>query len=166
MHFEDPRSRPASSKTLLVIGSNLPTTSGQRTLARAEQARHILNFERCEIANLFGLPTYRTSGVSVAGISPGGWLDARPGLAQALDRASAVLLAYGISKPSGEAAQHHEAQVQWLESEIGARGLPVWWVGGAPRHPSRWHRYTYRAHPETAFPDALVTALAIRASNS
>lgn len=162
MHSEVPAPRADSAETLLIIGSNPPTTSGQRTLARAEQARLILDFDCCEIVNLFSLPTYRTSEVALAGISPGGWLDARTNLAKALDRASAVLLAYGISKPAGAAAKNHEAQVAWLESEITRRGLPVWWVGGAPRHPSRWHRYTHRAHPKTDFPVALTTALARR----
>lgn len=126
MHFEVPAPpRPAFSETLLIIGSNPPTTSGQRTLARAEQARLILDFDCCEIVNLFSLPTYRTSGVALAGISPSGWLDARMSLMNALDRASAVLLAYGISKPAGAAARHHEAQVVWLEGEITRRDLPV-----------------------------------------
>ena len=164
MQFEVQAPCPASLETLLVIGSNPPTTSGQRTLARAEQARLILEFDFCEIVNLFSLPTYRTTGVAVAGICPSGWLEARMDLARALDRASAVLLAYGVTKPAGAAAKHHEAQLVWLENEITRRGLPVWWVGGAPRHPSRWHRYTHRAHPETDFPVALTTALARRAA--
>lgn len=125
--------------------------------------RHILGSDYCEVINLFSLPTYRIGGVALAGISPGVWLDARTNLAQALDRASTVLLTYGISKPGGAAARHHEAQVVWLEGEITRRGLPVWWVGVAPRHPSRWHRYTRRAHPETDFATALTTALARRA---
>lgn len=162
MHSEVPASLPAPYQTLLVVASNPPTTSGQRTLARAEQARLILDFDHCEIANLFSLPTYRTSGVAEAGTSADGWLEARANLSRALDYASAVLLAYGISKPTGAAAKHHVEQVEWLESEIGRRSLPVWWVGGAPRHPSRWQRYTYRAHPEIAFPVALTTALARR----
>lgn len=162
MLSEVPAPLPTSSGTLLIIGSNPPTTGGQRTLARAEQARKVLDFACYEIANLFSLPTYRTTGVSTSGISPIGWLDARPSLVQALDRASAVVLAYGVSKPSGEAAKHHEAQVKWLDGEITERALPVWWVGGAPRHPSRWHRYTHRAHPEAAFLTALPAALTMR----
>lgn len=162
MHSEVHASGPTRTQTLLVIASNPPTTSGQRTLARAEQARLILDFDQYEIANLFSLPTYRTSGVTAVGTSTEGWLDARANLTQGLDNAAAVLLAYGISKPAGAAAKHHDEQVAWLEAEIGRRGLPVWWVGGAPRHPSRWQRYTYRAHPEIAFPVALTTALARR----
>lgn len=158
----EPTSQSEASGTLLVVASNPPTTSGQRTLARAEQAREILNFDRYEIANIFSQPTYRTSGVSDAGSSPDGWLDARVALMPALDQAAAVLLAYGVSKPAGAAGKHHDEQVAWLEAQVSKRSLAVWWVGGAPRHPSRWQRYTYRAHPEQDFQTALIRALARR----
>ncbi|BCW69973.1 hypothetical protein NicSoilB8_10170 [Arthrobacter sp. NicSoilB8] len=114
------------------------------------------------MANLFSLPTHRTGGIAVAGVSSEGWLEARPSLNRALDEASAVLLAYGVSKPTGTAAEHHLAQVKWLEDQITNRGLAVWWVGGAPRHPSRWQRHTYRAYPGLAFPLALAAALQMR----
>lgn len=155
-------SHSAASRTLLVVASNPPTTSGQRTLARAEYARQILDFDSYEIANIFSQPTYRTSGVADAGSSPDGWLDARASLVPALDEAAAVLLAYGISKPAGIAGGYHDEQVEWLEAEVERRRLPVWWVGGAPRHPSRWQRYTYRAHPAEDFQTALVKALTRR----
>lgn len=162
MHSEDSVPAAGQDGTLLVIGSNPPTTSGQRTLARAEQARLVLGFGDFDVANLFSLPTYRSGGVALAGTSASGWMEARPTLSEALDKASAVLLAYGITKPSGTAAKHHVEQVTWLEEQISQRALPVWSVGGAPRHPSRWHRYTYRAYPGIAFPDALVAALGKR----
>ncbi|WP_082697851.1 DUF1643 domain-containing protein [Arthrobacter sp. EpRS71] len=146
-------------RTLLVIGSNPPTTSGQRTLGRAEQARLALGFDSVELENLFGIATYRTGGVSLAGMSGTGWQEARPRLAAALDTADAVLLAYGTSKPSGDAAKHHVEQVAWIEQEISNRRLPVWSVGGEPRHPSRWQRYTYRAHPGVPFFEALRASL-------
>ena len=58
-------------ETLLVVGSNPPSqTSGQRTLARVEQARIVLGFERVVVANLFALPTYRSGGVSELGQVP------------------------------------------------------------------------------------------------
>lgn len=162
MPSAEPTSHAVASGTLLVVASNPPTTSGRRTLSRAEHARQILGFSRYEIANIFSQPTYRTSGVSHAGSSPDGWLDARVALMPALDQATAVLLAYGVSKPAGVAGKHQDEQVAWLEAEVARRSLPVWWVGGAPRHPSRWQRYTYRAHPEEDFRTALITALARR----
>ena len=146
--------------TLLVVGSNPPSeTSGRRTLARVEQARVILGFERAVMANLFALPTYRSGGVSELGQVPDGWLMARSELREALMDCSGVLLAYGVGEPVGAARTLHREQVKWLDAEVEQRALPTWWVGGAPRHPSRWQRYTWRQHPGVAFTEALKTAL-------
>lgn len=147
-------------ETLLVVGSNPPSeTSGQRTLARVEQARIILGFERAVMANLFALPTYRSGGVSELGQVPDGWLMARSELREALEDCSGVLLAHGVGAPVGAARRFHREQLIWLEAEIGRRGLPRWWVGGAPRHPSRWQRYTWRHYPDIDFLSALSLGL-------
>lgn len=149
--------------TLLVVGSNPPSqTSGQRTLARMQQAVDILGFERAVVANLFAFPTYRSGGIADIGRTPDGWLDARPTLVSGLDGCEAVLLAYGTQEPSGEARAHHREQVRWLDGQIEYRALPTWWVGGAPRHPSRWQRYTWREFSGLRFEEALVQALALR----
>ena len=145
-----------------MVGSNPPSqTSGHRTRARVEQAAAILGFERAVIANLFALPTYRSGGISDAGRTPEGWLEARSLLVSALDDCHGVLLAYGTQQPSGEARAHHREQVRWLEGEIGERGLPCWWVGGAARHPSRWQRYTWRELPGVDFGTALQRSLTL-----
>jgi hypothetical protein len=147
-------------ETLLVVGSNPPSqTSGQRTLARIEQARIVLGFEKVVLANLFALPTYRSGGVSELGQVQDGWQAARSGLKEALDDCSGVLLAYGVGEPTGKARILHREQVAWLDDAIKQRSLPTWWVGGAPRHPSRWQRYTWRQHPGIAFHEALSSAL-------
>lgn len=152
-----------SREALLVVGSNPPSeTNGQRTLARVEQARIILGFERAVMANVFALPTYRSGGVSELGQVPDGWLTARVELGEALDTCSGVLLAYGVGEPAGEARRLHREQVKWLDTEIEQRALPTWWVGGAPRHPSRWQRYTWRQHPSLDFPRALRQSLEAR----
>lgn len=153
---------PDETRTLLVIGSNPPTTSGQRTLGRAELARQVLGFDHVELVNLFSRPTYRTGGVSLAGMTETGWQEARPLLQAAVARAEAVLMAYGTTKPSGAAAQHHLDQVAWIEELAQQRGLEVWTVGGEPRHPSRWQRYTYRAYPGVPFTEALLASLVIK----
>lgn len=146
--------------TLLVVGSNPPSqTSGQRTLARVQQAATILGFERAVVANLFALPTYRSGGISDLGQEPDGWLAARAALEGALGNCSGVLLAYGVVAPTGPAREHHRAQARWLNAEIEERMLPTWWVGGAPRHPSRWQRYTWREFPSEDFREALKRAL-------
>lgn len=151
--------------TLLVVGSNPPAqTSGQRTLARVQQATTILGFERVTLANLFARPTYRSGGISEVGGTPEGWLDARPLLLSGLDECDGVLLAYGTQEPNGKARGHHRDQVRWLEEHIERLGLQTWWVGGAARHPSRWQRYTWRESPTLSFDEALGTALCLRVS--
>lgn len=150
----------AERGTLLVVGSNPPAqTSGQRTLARVQQAATILGFAQAVLANLFALPTYRSGGIADLGRTPDGWIGARSALVSCLDDCDGVLLAYGTQEPSGEARAHHREQVRWLDEQIEERSLPTWWVGGAPRHPSRWQRYTWRELPGIEFSDALRVAL-------
>lgn len=127
-------------------------------------AREVLRFESVRLANLFALPSYRSGGLSELGATPEGWLAARAEMEQALGEASAVLLAYGVGEPTGQARAYFREQVAWLNERIEQHGLPTWWVGGAPRHPSRWQRYTWRAHPDSAFGDALGSALVCRVS--
>lgn len=146
----------ARSDLLLVIGSNPPSeTSGVRTMNRLQQAREILGFDDVRLANLFSLASYRSGGVSELGVDPEGWLSARPLLEKELDDATAVLLGYGTQPPVGPARFHFREQLAWLGAELLALGVPTRWVGGAPRHPSRWQRYTHRTYPDLPYLDAL-----------
>lgn len=148
-----------AGRLLLVVGSNPPLqTSGQRTLSRVEQARVILNFEEARLVNLFAAPSYRSPDVSELGTAPAAWLAARTKLEEGLASACGVLLAYGVHSPSGSARQHFRNQVDWLNGRIDALALRSWWVGGAPRHPSRWQRYTWREFPDKTYEDALELA--------
>lgn len=148
---------------LVVIGSNPPsTTSGARTLGRVEQAKSILGFREARLVNLFAYPTYRSGGVSTSGAAVEGWLEARVMLAEELPRADGALLAHGTQSPTGRARDHYRAQVSWLDGLIIELDLPSWWVGGAPRHPSRWQRYTHRQYSEASFGEALSLALTQR----
>lgn len=83
------------------------------------------------------------------------WEAALRGLSSAIKRADAIVFAYGVTKPSGAAKLHYEHQFSWLDTFLARRGLPVWWFDGAPRHPARWQRYTYRELAGIAFPAAL-----------
>lgn len=148
------------SDRLLVVGCNPPArTSGLRTLNRLQQARGILGFEDVRLANLFSLASYQSGELSQLGAEPQGWIDARAPLEVELDESAAVLLAYGTQPPSGQARLHFREQVGWLEIQLVARGLPTWWVGGAPRHPSRWQRYTHRTYPHLTYAEALTLSL-------
>ena len=151
------RSSPAGH--LLVVMSNPPTTSGARTLQRVEVAKVVLGYSTVAAVNLFSIPTYRTSGISEVGKSLSGWLEARIPLTIVVDKADAVVLAYGCQEPSGAARLHFRNQLDWLHSAIDASQLPVWMIDGRPRHPSRWHRHTFAQHPELAFAEALPLVL-------
>jgi hypothetical protein len=149
----------ASSRSLAVIGSNPATTSGLRTINRARKACALLGFETFLISNLLDVPTYRTGDVSEVAAEGRIWIESRAGLAATILQSSGVLLAYGVGKPSGMAGAHYLNQLVWLNHEIIERGIPVWAVGGQPRHPSRWQRFTYRAHPGVDFETALARSL-------
>lgn len=149
----------SDARHLVVVGSNPPTTSGERTLRRVELARELLGFRTVEVVNLFPLPTYRTSGLAEVGQTQERWDQARGELRAAIGRASSVLLAYGLGEPTGVARTHHRAQVAWLRQLLIDEQMPVWSVGGEPRHPSRWHRYTHRLDPLRSFRDVLPEAL-------
>lgn len=149
-----------SGGRLLVVASNPPSqTSGQRTVRRVDLARAHLGFDEVHIVNLFALASYRTGAVTTLGATPDGWLAARSPLSAELRQAHGVLLAYGVQAPSGPARAHHRQQLRWLVDEVVMLGLPVWGVGGAPRHPSRWQRFTSRAYAGVPFPDALKLSL-------
>lgn len=153
------------SSRLLVIGSNPPSqTSGARTLARVDLAREVLGFQEVRLVNLFALPSYRSGGLSELGGTPEGWLAARDDLVEGLDQSEAVLLAYGTQVPSGPAREHFREQVAWLDERMSEHSLPVWWVGGAPHHPSRWQRYTSREFSGIAFEQALLQSLVRRST--
>jgi hypothetical protein len=154
---------PVAHDVLVAIGSNPPlTTSGERTRGRLEQARALLGFEEVKLVNLFAMGTYRNGGVAKVGHAPEGWRQARLEIMEGLRDAEAVLLAYGVGAPSGSARQHHRQQVDWLNAVLDDRELPVYWMGGAPRHPSRWQRYTYRHHPDLSYLEGLKLALSAR----
>ncbi|SMG44516.1 DUF1643 domain-containing protein [Agreia pratensis] len=145
---------------LLVLMSNPPsTTTGDRTRRRVELLQTLVGIEETVTANLFSIPTYRTGEISEAGVDADGWLDARPAIVDAMDRCTAVMLAYGGQEPAGQARMHFREQISWAEKLIDARNLPVWTVGGRPLHPSRWHRFTHSNYPEVPFHDALVRSV-------
>jgi hypothetical protein len=148
------------SGCLLAVLANEPaTTSGDRTRRRVATATNIIGCTTTVIINLFSVPTATVSGISVAGVEESAWLAARADISDGLRHADAILLAWGCTEPSGAARAHHRSQVAWLVGALSKISLPVWTVGGVPRHPSRWQRYTSRAYPSLAFNDALENSL-------
>lgn len=148
-----------TGRSLLAVLTNPPMTSGDRTRARVDMACRLLDFDQYAIANIFSCPSRSTREINVLGQGAEHWNAARIKLLPELERCSGVLLAYGLEGPSGEARRWHQEQLEWLRSMIAERQLPMFWVGGAPRHPSRWQRWTSRQHPALSFPEALTKEL-------
>jgi hypothetical protein len=146
-------------RTLVAVLANPPLTDGKRTLRRVDLAAELLGFDDVAIANLFSVPSRATGAIAELGATEGGWLAARGSLDACLRVGKGVLLAYGATSPTGEARLQFRQQVAWLHSRIGTMALPTWQVGDGPRHPSRWQRWTYRAHPDVPFPEALRDSL-------
>ncbi|MBB5891853.1 hypothetical protein [Kutzneria kofuensis] len=124
-------------------------------------AAELLGFDNVAVANLFSVPSHRTGAITELGAAEDGWLAARGSLETCLGAGDGVLLAYGATSPSGEARVQFRQQVAWLHHRIAAEDLPIWHVGDGPRHPSRWQRWTYRAHPDVPFTEALRDSLVL-----
>src|SRR5205085_3906422 len=86
-------------------------------------------------------------------------MSARSPLAAEIGSADGLLLAYGATEPTGPARTHFRSQLEWVAERVEACGVAAWCVGDGPRHPSRWQRWTHRAHPGLPFPDALAQSL-------
>jgi hypothetical protein len=148
------------AKHLLAILATPPlTTSGARTRGRLQLATEILGRDVLAIANLIDVPTKNVLDIAVVGREQAPWREARGDIASQIAAADAVLLAWGTAEPAGPARDHHRAQVAWVNDVISRRGIVPWTVGGMPRHPSRWQRYTARTQPGLPFLLALTVSL-------
>lgn len=146
---------------LLAILANPPTCGGQRTLARLDLAKRLMGFGDVRVVNLFAVASRSTREMGRLGACPDGWLDARTPIENALGEANAVLLAFGLEPPNGRARSHFREQVLWLQERIEERHLVTWQIGDGPRHPSRWQRWTHRAHPDLGFEQAIARSLSL-----
>lgn len=149
----------ARPRTIVAVLTNPPLTDGRRTLNRVALAANLLGFDRVVVGNLFALPSHATGAITELGVSPHGWVTAKSHLTGHLASSDGVLLAFGVTAPSGPARDHFRSQVRWLIERTVLLGLPTWQVGDGPRHPSRWQRWTSRTHPDLGFPEALRTSL-------
>jgi len=142
-----------------VLASPPLSTSGERTIARVNMAAACLGSASASISNLLKVATDDVRQISVAGASQDPWIASRQELETSIAAADTLLFAWGCSEPTGAAREHHRAQVAWLMGTIRARGLSYWTVDDKPRHPSRWQRHTWRAHPGVPFQVALKASL-------
>lgn len=155
-----PRSHnDVSSSACVFVLASPPLTDGTRTLRRVDRARELLGFERSIVVNLFPIATRDVLDISASGKTEESWLAARSQIADALQDAGGVVLAYGVSTPLGAARDHHRIQVDWLLARIAEQHTKTWMVGGRPLHPSRWQRFTYATFPGESFNDALAMSI-------
>lgn len=159
MRMTEPTDEALPRRELLCILANPPLGSGERTRARLGLARDLLGFETLAIRNLFDVPSYTVTDISTLGATPAGWARARQQMESAFSACDGVLLAYGISEPTGEARKYHREQVRWVTERVVASGCQSFQVGDGPRHPSRWQRWTSRYHGELDFSAALEASL-------
>jgi hypothetical protein len=147
-------------RTLLAVLANPPlTTSGQRTRDRVALAAQIIGCEEVVVGNLFSLPSKDVTAIGRLGARSDLWCNARADLVDQLSRADDVLLGWGCTEPAGRARSHHRSQIEWLLTAVDVKPIKIWTVGGLPRHPSRWQRYTSKVHPALPFSAALAVSL-------
>lgn len=149
----------APPRTLFAVRTDPPLTDGRRTLNRVTMAANLLRFDRVTVGNPFAVPSHATGAITELGVTPHGWAMAKSHLTDHLASSDGVLLAFGVTAPSGPARDHFRSQVRWLIERTVSLGLPTWQVGDGPRHPSRRQRWTSRAHPDLGFHKALRTSL-------
>lgn len=143
--------RHSAPKRLRVILMNPALGSGAISRGRVELAAAILGYQSAEICNLFSLPSRSTSELSHLAQDWEGWDASRPALSGILAGDDRLLLAWGVGEPSGNARKHMRAQVRWVvQTALNNGRSDCWMVGGAPRHPSRWHRYVSDKYGRTS----------------
>lgn len=152
-------SRLRQSNRLLVVMLNPSAGGGARTLGRVSKLQGLVGLRSIELANLCIEATHSARDLRSLPPIPNGWSASRPATELLLDNADAVLFAFGVAPPAGEARAYFREEVNWLRATTVARGLPVWQVGGRPHHPSRWQRHTFRVWPGLDFDRALVRSV-------
>ncbi len=144
---------------LAVLAAPPAGTSGERTRRRVQLAATLIGCQHVVIANLFDQPVRDVQELTIAGADPNSWIGARYQLGHAITMAQHVLMAWGISEPTGSAREHHRAQIDWVTESLSRTPSNSWMLGDGPRHPSRWQRYTSRIHPGLPFTEAVRMSL-------
>lgn len=140
---------------LCAVLMNPPLTDGQRTRKRVELLLEILGGGSIIIVNLFPTATRSVLDIPRVEQSQQLWQATRLEIETSIELCDRVLLAYGLQAPRKPAASYYHEQVAWLQTIIAQLEKPTITVGGLPRHPSRWQRFTSAHYPTKNFRDAL-----------
>lgn len=141
------------SKRSRVLGAILlnPTTGvGKPTMKHLRLAQALLGADDLQIANLFPLASSNMHGVSTMGRDELTWLLARPAIDSLIGSSDDLLLGWGIARLTGAADGHFRQQISWVRTRLSGIEVPIWALGGEPRHPSRWHQYVSDVHGRTS----------------
>lgn len=127
--------------TLGVILASPPMTTGLITLQRVERAAEVLGHSDVAIANLIGVRTRDVNEIAIIGTHAASWLTSRSAILNVVKSTATVLLAFGVTEPSGVARMHYREQLSWLAGVLEGERNTLVAFRGRPHHPSRWHRY-------------------------
>lgn len=137
-------------RLLCAVLASPPQTTGVRTRNALARAAGLINCDAVDVVNLLEVPTADTNAIAEAGREGATWKRSRSAISDGFHRADALLLAWGVSEPTGPARHHRREQMAWTLAEAQRAGhTRVWTVGDQPRHPSRWHQYVADRHGRT-----------------
>lgn len=147
------------SQALTFVLLNPALGGGARTLNRVAKLASHSRAENYRVVNLFETPTASTSELARLGEDELAWQGARAAILDSIRCSKSAILAYGVAAPPGAVMPVFNRQVDWLGTVLGENDVLAWQVGGAPRHPSRWQRYTSRFYSDLTFDQALVLSV-------
>lgn len=139
-----------STRTLGAILLNPAAGGGARTEQRVQLAAELLGCKFVEIANLCTATTVGIAELSDVAADPATWQDARSRLERVIADADELLFGWGVSRLSGRANSHLDAQIRWVQELAARTHKPCWVAGPGPRHPSRWHQLVSDLHGRTS----------------
>ncbi len=122
-------------------------TSGVRTRQALARLGEVLQVSEIRVVNLLNMPSQDFQDMALVGADEQVWEESRPSITSGVVGADLLLAAWGLADLTGPATTHRRDQIRWFrELAAGLGHEDVLTVGGAPRHPSRWHRLVSDRH--------------------
>lgn len=144
---------------LLAVLHNPPVGDGRITRSRTALAARILGHHSWGVVNVVVEKTQTSLEIGNLDLQAEWGAVEWMQLNFELAKADEVLLAYGLSAPIGPSRSPFRRRLSALHEALEHHGVPVVTLGGKPRHPSRWQRYTHKTHPGVPFDRAIAMSL-------
>lgn len=130
---------------------NPPTTSGLPTQRHLAAAAQLFECGAVDVANMYPLPTRSVIELDAVASDRQSWLDARSAIIEITRTSQFLIAGWGLGGGlTGSTRENMQEQRAWFCALLASSGTKVWMVGGAPRHPSRWHQYVSDKHGRTS----------------